>query len=58
MYISELVLDVKQLNTGLNCHAFDQPNEEHDNRVVLLRKPGFRRTDLALLCDEQGFEGW
>ncbi|KAK1767593.1 hypothetical protein QBC33DRAFT_559077 [Phialemonium atrogriseum] len=57
-HISELILDVNQLNTGLNCHVFDQPCEEYDNLVVLLRRPGFHRIDFALLADGQEWEDW
>jgi hypothetical protein len=57
-HISELILDVNQLNTGLNCHVFDQPCEEYDNLALLLRRPGFCRIDLALLADGQEWEDW
>lgn len=47
--ISELILDVHRLNTGLNYHIFDQPCDEYHNFATLLRRPGFRRLDLSLL---------
>ncbi|CAM1509827.1 Fc.00g001620.m01.CDS01 [Cosmosporella sp. VM-42] len=56
--ISELVLDVHHLNTGLNCHIFDQPCEEYDNLVTLLRRPGFRRIDLSLLVGGLEYLEW
>ncbi|ETS85608.1 hypothetical protein PFICI_03633 [Pestalotiopsis fici W106-1] len=56
--ITELVLDVHYLNTGLNCHVFDGQNDEYDNLVKILRQPGFSRLDLALLSDGQQYQGW
>lgn len=52
-YISEFIVDAYVLNTGLNCRVFDQPNEEFNNLVTLLRQPGFSYLDLALLADGQ-----
>ncbi|KAJ5824067.1 hypothetical protein N7447_006407 [Penicillium robsamsonii] len=51
--VSELVLDVNQLPTGLNCTIFDQPCEEYNNLVQILRSPGFCRLDLTLLVGGQ-----
>ncbi|KAL1853801.1 hypothetical protein Plec18170_005193 [Paecilomyces lecythidis] len=51
--ISELVIDPHVLETGLNCRIFDAPCEEYNNIVTLLRRPGFERIDLALICDGQ-----
>ncbi|CAM1509443.1 Fc.00g031820.m01.CDS01 [Cosmosporella sp. VM-42] len=56
--ISEFVVDVSLLNTGLNWHIFDQPCDEYNDLVRLLLRPGFRRFDLALLVPEQGHAGW
>jgi hypothetical protein len=56
--ISEFILDVKGLCTGLNCHAFDESYEEYKHLVTLLRKPGFNRIDLALLVSAQQDKGW
>ena len=50
-HVLELILDVNRLETGLSCRIFDQPCEEYDNLVALLRRPGFSRIDLALLAD-------
>ncbi|KAF7946886.1 uncharacterized protein EAE97_004135 [Botrytis byssoidea] len=52
-HISELTIDVRELETGLSCRIFDEPCEEYDNLVHLLQQPGFRRIDLALLDGEQ-----
>lgn len=57
-HISELVLDVHQLNTGLNCRVFEEPNGDYENLVTLLRRPGFSRIDLALLADGEEHENW
>lgn len=57
-HISEFILDVNGLCTGLNCHVFDEPCEEYEDFVALLRKPGFNRIDLGLLVSTQQDEGW
>ncbi|RDW56947.1 hypothetical protein BP5796_13014 [Coleophoma crateriformis] len=54
--VSEIVIDAKGLPTGLSCRVFDQPCEEYDNLVGLLRRPGFSRIDLALLADGQYYD--
>lgn len=51
--ISEFIVDAYVLDTGLNCRVFDQPNEEFNNLVTLLRQPGFSHLDLALMADGQ-----
>lgn len=58
--ISELITDVRELQTGLSCRIFDGSNEEYNNFVDLLRRPGFARIDLALLADGQYYsdENW
>jgi hypothetical protein len=56
--VTELVLDVHYLNTGLNCHLFDQPNEDYDNLVTVLQRPNFSRIDLVLLAEGQQNKGW
>ncbi|KAK6598060.1 hypothetical protein H4I96_09012 [Botrytis cinerea] len=50
-HISELIIDVRELETGLSCRIFDEPCEEYNNLVHLIQQPGFRRIDLALLAD-------
>ncbi|KFY86820.1 hypothetical protein V500_07366 [Pseudogymnoascus sp. VKM F-4518 (FW-2643)] len=57
-HISEFILDVNGLCTGLNCHVFDEPCEEYEDLVALLRKPGFNRIDLGLLVSTQQDEEW
>lgn len=54
-HISELTIDVRELKTGLSCRVFDEPCEEYDNLVHLLRQPGFRCIDLALLAGGQNY---
>lgn len=56
--ISDFVVDVSLLNTGLNAHIFDQPCDEYKDFVTLLRTPGFRRLDLALLVNRPALTGW
>ncbi|ETS03692.1 hypothetical protein M419DRAFT_108425, partial [Trichoderma reesei RUT C-30] len=56
--VTELVLDVRQLLTGLTCRFFDNPCPEFDHLVAVLRRPGFRRLDLALMVGGQEYDGW
>lgn len=56
--IPEFVIDVHQLDTGLNCHIFDQPCDEYDNLVAILQQLGFRRIDLALIVLGIENENW
>ncbi|RFU34024.1 hypothetical protein B7463_g2262, partial [Scytalidium lignicola] len=56
-HISELIIDANQLWTGLSCRVFDQPCEEYNNLVDLLRRPGFNHIDLTLLADGQYYPG-
>ncbi|CRL30672.1 unnamed protein product [Penicillium camemberti] len=51
--VSELVLDVNHLSTGLDCTIFAQPCEEYDNFLSIFQTPGFCRLDLPLLVGEQ-----
>ncbi|KAJ9293582.1 hypothetical protein DTO271G3_7661 [Paecilomyces variotii] len=55
---SELIFDVNQLPTGLNCTIFNSPCEEYNNLVKILAKPGFRRLDLSLIVGGQEHFGW
>lgn len=57
-HISELVLDVNGLNTGLNCRIFENPCDEYNNLVKILQRPHFSRIDLALTVPEQDQTGW
>lgn len=47
--VSELLVDVHGVTTGLNCHIFDYPCEELTNFMAVLERPGFRRLELSLL---------
>ncbi|KAL2840332.1 hypothetical protein BJX68DRAFT_279014 [Aspergillus pseudodeflectus] len=57
-HISELTIDANSLPTGLNCRVFEEPNTEYNDFATLLRRPGFRRLDLALLVGGQERTGW
>ncbi|EHK20573.1 uncharacterized protein TRIVIDRAFT_48943 [Trichoderma virens Gv29-8] len=57
-YVTELVLDVHQLLTGLTCRFFDKPCKEFDHLIAVLRRPGFRRLDLSLMVGAQSYYGW
>lgn len=56
--VKDLVLDVHQLPTGLTCHFFDHACPEYDQLVAVLRRPGFRRFDLALTAGGQPSSDW
>ena len=56
--VLELNLDTHQLTTGINCRIFESPNPEYNQLVSLLRRPGFRRLDLALSVGAQEHSGW
>ncbi|KAJ5567201.1 hypothetical protein N7535_006507 [Penicillium sp. DV-2018c] len=47
--VSELVMTSHSIPTGINCTIFDEPCEEYDHFATVLKKPGFRRLDIALL---------
>ncbi|KAH7176768.1 hypothetical protein EDB81DRAFT_940639 [Dactylonectria macrodidyma] len=56
--VSEFVVDVSLLGTGLNAHMFDEKCDEYNDLVTMLLKPGFRRIDLALMVEGQDHTGW
>jgi hypothetical protein len=58
--VVELILEARQLYTGINCTIFDEPCEEHENLLTTLTKPGFRRLDLSLMFGGRGSdaENW
>lgn len=51
--VTEFVIDVNELETGLSCRIFDKSCETYNDSVTLLQRPGFRRLDLTLLADGQ-----
>lgn len=51
--VTELVMNSTHLPTGINCTIFDEPYEEDDNFVAVLKTPGFRRLDIAMLIGGQ-----
>lgn len=58
--VTELLLDAHDLDTGLNCRIFEHPaaSTEYAHLSTLLRRPGFRRLDLALAVGGQEHLGW
>lgn len=56
--VTELVLDVHQLPTGLTCHFFGKTCKEFNHLITVLQRPGFRRLDLALTVGGQEYYGW
>lgn len=58
--VVELILEARQLYTGINCTIFDEPCEEHENLLTILTKPGFCRLDLSLMFGGRGSdaENW
>lgn len=51
--ITELVINVNQMLTGLNAHMFGQECAEQSNLATILRHPNFQRLDLALALGGQ-----
>lgn len=56
--VTELAIDDCHMLSGINCTIFTEPCAEYDDLVALLRRPGFRRLDLALLTGEQYEHRW
>lgn len=56
--VTEFVVDVHQLSTGLNCRIFDRPCDEYNHLVTLLRRPGFSRIDLPFIVGDVDYDGW
>ncbi|KAJ5143146.1 uncharacterized protein N7515_001933 [Penicillium bovifimosum] len=54
--VSELVMTFNFIPTGINCTIFDEPCEEYSHFATVLKKPGFRRLDIALLVGGEGEE--
>ena len=57
-HVTELIIDVNQLLSGLSCRIFDAPNQEYENFVSLLQAPNFSRLDLSLYVSGQEEEEW
>lgn len=56
--VTEIVIDVNQVLTGLNAHIFDEDCREQRDLVSILQSPNFRRLDLALAVGGQEHYGW
>lgn len=56
--ITEIIVDANQLLTGLNAHIFNEECTEQRNLASALRKPNFRRLDLALAVGGLENQGW
>ncbi|KAK4038019.1 hypothetical protein C8A01DRAFT_48313 [Parachaetomium inaequale] len=63
--VTELIIDVNallcgtSLLTGIDSTIFTEPCAEYNDLVTVLRRPGFRRLDLALLVGRQSYqEDW
>lgn len=57
-HITELVIDLNGLKTGLHCRIFDEPCEEYDNLVRILRRPRFSHLHLDFMVQQQEHEDW
>lgn len=51
--VTKLVMNSTHLPTGINCTIFDEPCEEYDNPVAVLKTSSFRRLDIAMLIGGQ-----
>lgn len=62
--VSELSFDTKSLEAGIPLMIFDQPCEEYDHFVAIMKRPGFTHLDLPLLVgrdvvdEEEEEEDW
>lgn len=56
--VVEIIVDVNQLHTGLNAHIFDEECTEQRDLATALRRPNFRRLDLALAVGGLEQYGW
>jgi hypothetical protein len=58
-HVSEFVIDVCTLGTGINYRIFDNPScVQYRKLTQLLRRPGFRRLDLHLNADGDYWRNW
>ncbi|KAL2867792.1 uncharacterized protein BJX67DRAFT_77469 [Aspergillus lucknowensis] len=57
-HVSELIVDVNFLETGINCRVFEDDNHEYCDFAALLRRPNFTRLDLTLLVGGQERRAW
>lgn len=56
--ITEIVVDVNKLLTGLNAHIFDEECTKQRDLATALGRPNFRRLDLALAVGELDSHDW
>lgn len=56
--VTEIIFDANQLLTGLNAHVFDEECTEQRDLATALRRPNFRRLDLALAIGGLEIFGW
>lgn len=56
--VTEFVIDVNQLLTGLDANIFNEDCEEQRELLAIVRQPNFRRLDLPLVVFEQDVVGW
>ncbi|KAL2824507.1 hypothetical protein BDW59DRAFT_147443 [Aspergillus cavernicola] len=57
-HISEFIININFLETGLNCRVFREANTEYNNFATFLRQPNFTCLDLALLVGGQEDREW
>jgi hypothetical protein len=56
---SELVVENRQLWTGISCRLFDNPvSDECRDLVTILSHPPLKRFELALACGSEARENW
>lgn len=54
--VSEFIIHVNELETGLSYRVFEKQCEEYNNLITLLQQPSFKRLDLVLLAEGQYYE--
>ncbi|KAL3473705.1 hypothetical protein BJX99DRAFT_233151 [Aspergillus californicus] len=53
--VTELIIDVNGISTGLPSAIFEAPCEEYEHLRQILQQPGFTRLDLPLSVDGQEY---
>lgn len=56
--VSELSFDTVSLSTGINYTMLEQPCDEYDHFLAIMKRPGFSHLDLPLFVGGTGTYAW
>ncbi|CVK96085.1 uncharacterized protein FMAN_13982 [Fusarium mangiferae] len=57
--LAELVVESRQLWTGIDCRLFENPaSDEYHDLVTILSHPPLRRLELSLACSTEPRQNW